>query len=111
MKIISLLSLSLILFTTNSQASTWCEAYIDAVVPTADGITVLSTSSYNGEKIDVMKKEYSDSNFGNVYMRLLDAKDSRYEVRLYPVSGKGEEDGAVCDDGVTDYLRSVYRPF
>ncbi|AZZ96099.1 MULTISPECIES: hypothetical protein [unclassified Pseudoalteromonas] len=111
MKKLSLLAASAALvLSASANAAHWCEAFIERVVPNSMGITVYSTSAYDGRTLDVMYKDYDDSNFGGIYMRALDAQKYRYKVRLYPVEAKGEEDGARCDDGVKDYLRTIYRP-
>ncbi|MBQ4844648.1 MULTISPECIES: hypothetical protein [unclassified Pseudoalteromonas] len=110
-KLALLLGLSTLSLSMTASAAHWCEAYIDAVVPSASGITVVATSSYNGRSLDILTKDYDDGNFGAMYMRLLDAKKGRYVVRVYPVEAKGEEDGVSCTDGTQDYLRTVVRPF
>ncbi|WP_440053503.1 hypothetical protein ACSLBF_11335 [Pseudoalteromonas sp. T1lg65] len=111
MKKLSLLAASAaLILSTSANAAYWCEAFIERVVPTSTGITIYSTSAYDGRTLDVMHKDYDDGNFGGIYMRILDAEKYRYKVRLYPVEARGEEDGARCSDGVTDYLRTVYRP-
>ena len=109
-KVSKLLIVSSIFLSSSASAAHWCSAYVDAVIPGPKGITVYSTSSYNGDTLDPMFKEYGDPTFGGIYMRALDAERNRYEVRLYPVSGRDEEDGARCNDGTPDYLRTLFRP-